>query len=534
MNRRDFIIGSAVAAVLAPALSRAHIGARGSVAGASQQTFDYYISPSATPSNDGGTNTGALSHPWSLNALNTQGSTYAGKSVGIIGDQGTYDCLSIYIAANGGSTMGPTSTEATHQAAFAPANGTSGSPTYVGSCNSSGYYSARLATLDGGCTSLSQAVTVNPGQNAMLGGLGTGVSDSPAYVTIDGLVFQNAFSAMVYFGYEATTDSPPYSDGITVQNCHFTGTIYNSSESAYVDNNPTLLTLFACSGAVIQNNLFDAIVDDPQNRTSAFETWSSTGTLFQYNTINFSSSGAVPWFVKNTDNSDVTFRYNYIYAPSPSGADGWDLDGGSSATSYFYNNVVVTGDFAFNTPGEAVTSSSLTENKQIFNNTFVALNGTWPSLAYYQQSAAGTTTSFNNIIARTGAAGEYGDYTAQNGSFVLTDYNLFPSTPSLGLVANVANQSAPTLYTSISTFAAQLPSGCIGKEAHSILGAPTFVGGSPTYPAQYYQLASGSLGKGTGSSNGQTSGTAIDMGAWGGTDVNTGQPIAQIGCNFTS
>ncbi|MGA7539823.1 MAG: hypothetical protein WBW93_13770, partial [Steroidobacteraceae bacterium] len=58
--------------------------------------------------------------------------------------------------------------------------------------------------------------------------------------------------------------------------------------------------------------------------------------------------------------------------------------------------------------------------------------------------------------------------------------------------------------------------------------------GSPTYPAEAYQLAAGSLGVGAGSANGTTGGSAVDMGAWGGTDVNTGKSVAQIGCNFVA
>jgi hypothetical protein len=527
MNRRDFIIGSASAAALAPALSRAHIGARGSVSPASGETFDYYISPSATPSNDGGTNTGALSHPWSLNALNTQGSTYAGKSVGIIGDQGSYDCLSIYIAYNGGSTLGNPNQNAQHPPAFNIAAGTSGSPTYVGSCNSSGTYVPRLAVLDGGSTSLSQSATVNPGANGLIGALGS----AAAYITIDGLVFQNNYYSYVYFGYETDVTPSGRSPGITVQNCHFggSGTLYNS----IAEENPTFLTLYACEGALIQNNLMDGATDDSTDRFCAFETWATTGTVFQYNTVQLTQSSATCWFIKNINNTTATIRYNYFYAVMPGGADGWDLSGDSSDTSYFYNNVVVVGDQALNTPGEAMTDADSTEIKYIYNNTFVALGGAWANGGIYQQSAAGTVTFYNNIVNRTGTPAWEGDVSYNYNSLALSDYNLYPSTPYLGLMTNGEDSQVPTIYTSISTFAAQLPSGCVGKDAHSVLGAPMFVGGSPTFPAEAYKLASGSLGVGAGSSNGQTSGSATDMGAWGGTDVNTGNPISQIGCNFT-
>jgi hypothetical protein len=545
VNRRDFV-GSAVAAALAPALSRAHIGARGSVAGASQQTFDYYISPSATPSNDGGTNTGSLSHPWSLNALNTQGSTYAGKSVGIIGDQGTYDCLSIYIAANGGSTLGSSNTSGANSPAFNIANGTSGSPTYVGSCNSSGYYSARLAVLDGGSTSLSQSATVNPGGNPQIGAF-----PSAAYVTIDGLVLQNNYYRYIHCGANTSVDSPtPRSLGITIQNCWLggSGTLYNE----ITEENPTYITLYSCDTALIQNNLMNGTVDDTTSRTTGFEQWSSVNSIIQYNTIQPPSaavSGGV--YIKNDSNNNNTIRYNYIdltAAGAGSSAAGIVIDDdapntwASSSTDYIYNNIVIADNPVFWYAIDVDSWPNYTHDEVWYNNTFLGVPTSTGGAFWVRFGAPGTLTFYNNILYASsqsdfrGMINSNDGSTTGTGSFALIDYNMY-SPVANGMSSYAADGNIPgapgTLSGTLSGWESQLPSAATGKEAHSLAAAPTFVGGSPTYPAQYYQLTSGSSGKGAGSSNGQTSGTAIDMGAWGGTDINTGDPVAQIGCNFT-
>ena len=46
-------------------------------------SFDYFISPKGDDNNPG-----TLASPWSITALNSKRSTYAGKKIGIIGDQG--------------------------------------------------------------------------------------------------------------------------------------------------------------------------------------------------------------------------------------------------------------------------------------------------------------------------------------------------------------------------------------------------------------------------------------------------------------
>ena len=136
-------------------------------------TFDYYISSTGID-----TNTGTLASPWSLNALNTKQSTYAGKKVGIVA--GTYNCAAIV----GGTYSGTFDTPA-----FNIACGTAASQTYIASCDTSGYYSARAAILDGQMTAAN-----NVNGQPLIGTIGNGAGGGVAaagYITLDGLEIKN-------------------------------------------------------------------------------------------------------------------------------------------------------------------------------------------------------------------------------------------------------------------------------------------------------------------------------------------------------
>jgi hypothetical protein len=507
-SRRDFLRyggGAAGAALLAPFWPRG-------VVAQSATTFDFYISPTASPSGDAAS-PGTLASPWSLNALNTRGSTYAGKRVGIIGDQGTYNCLSIYTTANGGSSFGAQGYLA---AGFQVTGGTAGSPTFVGSCNSSGVYAVSLAVLDGGVTSISQGSTVNSVGNAIIGNQGVGQSNGSSYVTIDGLTIQNVYYRHIAMGCQGSAGSV---NGMVVQNCHLTGTLYNQLGGA----NPSFITIYNSAAPVVQNNLGDATINDSSNRTSGIEFWACNNHLAQYNTLIMTAAGCAGLYIKNVNQYNAQVRYNYFdLSACPSlasnGVFAWDLQGSSSNTSAFHHNIIVSNGQCNDTNIYDVSNGNYAENRQHYNNTFVGV----PGMAAYclaDQGSGAFFTGYNNIFARTSVGGT-GDVTLLSGSVATENYNLFQTAPRVSI--------AGASYSSLAALQAA------GYDTHSIVGAPTFVGGSPTLPSQKYQLASGSLGKGTGSSNGQTSGTAIDMGAWGGTDLNTGQAIAQIGANLTS
>jgi nitrous oxidase accessory protein NosD len=56
--------------------------------------------------------------------------------------------------------------------------------------------------------------------------------------------------------------------------------------------NPTGITVFSCSGAVISNNYITNITDN-YSRATGIETWMSNGTIIENNTIIGSSSAPI-------------------------------------------------------------------------------------------------------------------------------------------------------------------------------------------------------------------------------------------------
>lgn len=83
---------------------------------AQSATFDYYISPTGSDSNPG-----TQASPWSITAINTKQSVYAGKRVGLL--DGTYNVYSLCQAG------------AWNLAALVVNGGTTGSPTVIAAVN---------------------------------------------------------------------------------------------------------------------------------------------------------------------------------------------------------------------------------------------------------------------------------------------------------------------------------------------------------------------------------------------------------------
>lgn len=520
-TRREFLhYGGAVvgASILAASWPRG--------AAAQTTTFDYFISPTGSNSNPG-----TLASPWALTAINSKQSTYAGKKVGIIGDQGTYECLTIYGGGSYPAGIFP-------DAMYSIQGGTSASsPTVIASCNSSGVYVARLAVLDGQATSSNNSAGVSI--------IGSVRGSASQYITMDGLSLKNAYYHAVTFGAQDTISPTMRAPGIVVQNCAISG-VTNSQ----VQENPTCITLYSCTGALIQNNLLTGSTDQTgQNRAGGFEQWSSYGSIIQFNSIIGSASTAIGIVCKNAGNQNNTIRYNFVdlSAIGTAGSDSnpggimVDNDGVAGSTDYVYNNIVISSTPLGPNDMNVGSYPDWLSGFNCYNNTFVGVPG-GQNLFCAHYSAPGTFQNYNNVYYCTAAASVRGLLNAMNGStagtgnLALSDYNCYYNLATIGAgvsayaAPGASYPPAPTLVHTTAALGAQMPTACIGKEAHSNISNPAFVLGNPsgaagTTPAQY-QLASGSPCKGTGSTNGQTSGTATDMGAWG-------NGATQIGCNFT-
>jgi hypothetical protein len=464
-------------------------------------TFNYYVSPTGSDSNPG-----TLASPWaitslSMAAINSNNRTNwnklngTGVSVGIIA--GNYDCSVLQ-----GAAPGEGSQESNGLLQFP--GGTSSTPNYFASCNSSGQYAALAATLDMKGSSGLYGAEVHA-EGPLIAHTGSGPPSGNSYAVgnliIDGLVITGFSYKGIRIGGQSSGDGPPISGQVTIQNCEFTGGGHNSSDSL---DNAVALWMDGCSNWLVTNNLFynnapwTAGSNDHLNAINAG--YCQNGTI-QYNTVINAGNIYGKSFgsgTTGTGDEGTILQYNYqdtsMYTIESYGLQ--DFTGypasGLTATTTFRNNIVLATLNGIS--GYSATSNwphGFTTPVKVYNNTLVMSGGT--AAIQIGMSNSSSMTIYNNICT-----GSVTPVETSGGTVAILDYNLGSKSVS-------------------------------GGGSHDITGAPTFVGGTPTLPAQAYQLTSGSLGKGTGSTTGTSSGSACDMGAWGGATAPT-----QIGCNFGS
>src|SRR5579863_3596614 len=238
-------------------------------------TFDFYISPTGSDNNSG-----ALTSPWAITAINTRQSIYAGKRVGIIA--GTYDVSSLMNAKY-----------------HTPALNINGGPnsstrTYIASCDTAGNYSPRTATLDakgasgvygGGSANLSSII-----------GQGDEVNVGPYWGnwTVDGLRLTGFSLWAAHIGnYDGSGGSVP---NATFQNCEFFGgNAQNSTVASGVNLAP--LVIYTSSNCLVDNCYFHdnagwsdsihfaaiyawGLLHDGANLTVSRSTFVNTGTIY--------------------------------------------------------------------------------------------------------------------------------------------------------------------------------------------------------------------------------------------------------------
>jgi hypothetical protein len=488
-TRRDVLRGgtAAIAAAVAGSLAPWRAFAQ-----TSSGSFDYYISPTGSDSN-----AGTSASPWALTAINTKRGTYAGKRVGVL--PGTYNCASLV----GGSYTGSFDTPA-----FSIAGGTSSSQTVIQSTVPRG------AILNGGASSGN-----NPNGQPLIGTIG-GVAGA-GYITLDGFEIKNCYNRAVSLGQQAGASfSGTRLLGLVVQNC-YVHDITNSIAGA----NTTAITFYSSQGALIQNNYITNIFDNT-SRASGIEIWTSVQTVTQFNTVVSVSPQHIAGIQhKNSSQHSNTIRYNYVDM-TRSGAGGtyglnMDDDGDGTTTSSAYNNIVIADNVAKDANMDVGNYPASLNHQDWHNNTFVGIPNC--SVGSWIRFGAPSTIKFYNNILQRGTTGGRGDVDTSASALSLIDYNCYPSQPALGLSTNGSEAYPTVLITSLASWSAALPSGTVGKDAHSITASPGFVAAGSG--AAYYKLQSGSPCIGKGSSNGTSTGSATDMGAWG-------NGATQVGCNF--
>ena len=508
--------------------------------------FDYYISTNGSDSNPG-----TLASPWavtsmSLTAHNSNNVAncrlQAGKRIGFL--PGTYDVSGIMY-------NDPVS------GALQIIGGSSSASTYWGSSDSSGNYSPRTATFDA------------KGSRGIFGGnhsTGPGVWDGPivahigkypatyaiGYAILDGL----RFTGFSYKGVRIGDGS--YEGGgvdlitnpVLITNCEFFGGGFNAGDS--VDNCAALWIDANNHAVTANNNYFHDTVGHTAgsgDHLNAIIVWGfgaiCTGTMIEFNTC--VNAGNI--YGKEGGVSGTTIQNNYIDTSMFTAAAGvQDFTGngqgvsGLTATTTIQNNICIVnggGTAAFESFGGISTLSLIDVGWMtpiiVRNNTVINTSGSGALVGFTQVNASssgvGQARYYNNIYVDHGSGGSlngWGNYRTNPQALALSDYNLNPASGVTWILTqNASLGGAIGSYTSYSAFAAGLAShgGISGVEAHSLTGVPKFTG-TGSFAAQY-QLASGSAGKGAGSTTGVSGGAATDMGAWG-------NGATQVGCNFTS
>ena len=250
--------------------------------GASPYVFQYYIAPNGDDNNNGLTPATA----WSITALNSKQSTYAGKVIGIIGDVAGVQTPIQYGTIGGvQSTLYalyqalPTSSQV-----LVVNGGTSGaSPTVLASCNSSGVYTPRWAIIDASQPGTGNKPTTEASLLAQNTYFNLGLVANWGNTTIDGLTLRYfTFSALQFY----TPTLVDYT-GVIIKNCEIYGGNNVSSS-----NNPGAIWMDGVYQAqVINNKIHDCVTTSggefPGGMSGiiTFASASGTGLIAKYNTI---------------------------------------------------------------------------------------------------------------------------------------------------------------------------------------------------------------------------------------------------------
>ncbi len=341
----------------------------------------------------------------------------------------------------------------------------------------------------------------------------------------------------------------------TITNCEFFGGGWNSGNS--LDNCAALWIDANFNAATVTNNWFHDTVGpgggSSGDHLNAILLWgfgkTTYGSTLSYNTIK--NAGTI--YGKEGGVEGTTIQNNYIdtsaFTVSTGGIQDFTGNGqsvtGLSHLTTFQNNIIImygggAGDYGaiggistYSGGGPNGTLAWMTP-VIIRNNTIINKSGSGAQVGFLSamasSAAIGAAQYYNNIYVNSGSGGtdgSIGNFHASPAALQVMDYNLYPASGTTWGLAPIGSLGSVTLYSSASAFALAVAAagGISGVEAHGISGVPTFTG-TGTYAAQY-QLTSGSRGKGSGSTNGTSSGSPTDMGAWG-------NGATQIGCNFAA
>jgi hypothetical protein len=502
-TRRTILKQGAYAVLVGAAMPLAVRRARAS----SSTVFNYYIS---TTGND--SNAGTLASPWAITSLNRNSSNnakMAGKNVGII--QGVYGVYSLWQNA------------AYNDPALHVPSGSSGSPTYVASCNTSGNYLQ-------GAAQITASPSGTPG-GGLPGSSGSSVAiigqyyvQSNGYITLDGLKISDSNG----YGFSLWSNSGS-TPGITIQNCE----IYNGAGSE--GNNPGAVLLHGCVRAIVTNCVIHdwQISGSGSHNCAGIFSFASTSNQYTYNTI-YNCNSCI--YDKDSSNGGHTYAYNYIECNGSNSQNCITDSGGGQQgqTRTVHHNVFVAAAnssigilLGINDAGPNYYTPY--ESMRFYNNSIYILNGSAFLLGLMWEAIDGATVSHYNNIWSGGNPGYSTLSFNSAGGVALSNYNCYAGGTSTRL--GLGTSSLPTNVYALSAWKSLL-----SQDANSISTSSSSSMFSSPGGAQNptgYKLVSGSVCSNAGRVGGTSSGATCDMGAWGFDPLLSAAPT-QIGANLAA
>ncbi len=330
--------GCAILATAVPGLIR--------TASAQSTSYDFYISPTGSDSNPG-----TLASPWSITAINSKWSTYAGKAVGIL--PGTYN---VYSLCQAGSF---------NQPALSVNGGTSASPTLIQSTTPRAAI-LTAANPSGGGYPTTECGIIGQGQY-------TKSPPNLGNVIIDGLYITRAYQYGFAFylagpsGVSGGAGVEGGATGLEVRNCE----VYDIGGTD--NDNVAAIFMQGYTGAWIHNNRFHGVQpptngQNPDDVAGIFSYYCRSN-VYEYNTIYDCNNGI---FDKYYPNGNHTWRYNYIESAglypqnAVHGASGGKMAGD---TLTVHNNVMLCPNA--NGWDGSLSNTLSSQNLVFYNNTFV-------------------------------------------------------------------------------------------------------------------------------------------------------------------
>jgi hypothetical protein len=454
-------------------------------------TFDFYISPTGSDSNDGLT----TSTPWAITAINTKQATYSPTTmtgdvrIGLM--NGTCD-ISGFTPKTGG-----------YDPILQVKGGTSGGSVVLEAVND------RLAVID-----------------ATGGGfidcpiMGDNTASRRGYIQIRGIKFVGGESKTISLGDNGSA-TPDYA-GYVLEDNEITGM---DCRGVAGGGNYSCVEIHSFDGPILRNNYCHDNIGHTLNSAdhwANFQLWAGQNPTVEYNTL---IAGAV--YGKASNCTGHLIRYNYIDVSSLTAAacsalqDCAGTDSTTTGTSIFEHNVLIGSQNDM----RETTGSSYFHHAAIFRFNTIVIKTASASGGLLLRAGAGLLDHYGNIYYEESTSGDRGFVWINDEADNVFDYNHYYNVSGdkvwkqfLAPADNNRNS-----YTTLATFITGMGGGIDANSADS--GDPLFVGSGAG--ALFYQLQGGSPCKDSGKSNGLSGGTTCDKGAWGGAT-----PPTRIGCDF--